>query len=270
MSKKNILIILILVLIYYIFNKNNQTEIEKEENKENEINEKENIVNELSNDNKIIVDDKTSKILTESFSNHYYGSLETFLDTIFGRINILLYDKIVPKTVKNFWEFSRGVDINGKHYQYNQSSFHRVIKDFMIQGGDVISNDGTGSISCYGESFDDEQEGLKFKHDKPFLLSMANAGKDTNGSQFFITTKAAPWLDGKHVIFGEVIDEESKDVVRKIENVAVLYHNNKPIEDVEILSSGEYKELPPENIKSIESNCKSKIIKGKGKGKGKG
>ena len=116
-------------------------------------------------------------------------------------IELSLYDDIVPLTCKNF-RFLSGNKDNNKNY--SGSIFHRVIKDFMIQGGDIVNNDGTGSISLYGNNFEDEN--FIKKHDKPGLLSMANSGPNTNGSQFFITTVPTPHLDNKHVVFGEVVN----------------------------------------------------------------
>ena len=119
---------------------------------------------------------------------------------------------------------------------YKGSSIHRVIKGFMCQGGDFISGDGLGSLSIYGDKFNDEN--FTLTHEKPFLLSMANSGKNTNGCQFFITTEKAPWLDGKHVVFGRVLDDESKLTVRKIENVPVRA-GSEPTLPVLISESGE-------------------------------
>lgn len=159
-----------------------------------------------------------------------------------GKLIFKLYLKKVPRTVENFvYQLDRN---------YQGTRFHRIIKDFMIQGGDYENGDGTGGKSKFGDLFEDED--LSGKHDRPGLLSMANAGPNTNGSQFFITTVPTPWLDGKHVIFGEVM--KGIEIIKKIENIPTN-ENDEPTIPVLIQNCGmigdfENKEDPSQTISS--------------------
>ncbi|PKY04690.1 putative peptidyl-prolyl cis-trans isomerase [Aspergillus campestris IBT 28561] len=146
------------------------------------------------------------------------------LHTTMGDIHLRLFPSAAPKAVENFVTHAR-------HGYYNNTIFHRVIRKFMIQGGDPLG-DGTGGESIWGGEFPDEFSTLK--HDKPYTLSMANAGPNTNGSQFFITTEKTPWLDGKHTIFGRAV--QGLDVVHKIENARTLKDREKPEVDIKIVS----------------------------------
>lgn len=156
-----------------------------------------------------------------------------------GRITIGLFGTVVPKTVENFRQLAISED---PKFGYKGSIFHRIIPNFMLQGGDYETGKGYGGKSIYGGKFDDEN--FTLKHDRPYRLSMANAGKNTNGSQFFITTVITKWLNGAHVVFGEVVD--GFDVVDYMEKVKTSY-GDKPVKELKIAASGE---LPVESVQS--------------------
>ena len=154
-----------------------------------------------------------------------------------GRISLELFTDICPRTTENFRQFCTGeFTKNSQPVGFKNCQFHRVIKGFMLQGGDFVNGDGSGRISIYGDHFDDEN--FILKHTGAGLLSMANSAPNTNGCQFFLTCAQCDWLDGKHVVFGKCLDEESLLVLRKIENVP-SGTANKPKLPVVITESGE-------------------------------
>jgi len=156
-----------------------------------------------------------------------------------GRVTMELFAHCVPKTAENFRALctgEKGVGSFGKPLHYKGSAFHRVIPNFMCQGGDFTAGNGTGGESIYGEKFEDEN--FEMKHTQPGVLSMANAGPGTNGSQFFLCTVATPHLDGKHVVFGTVVD--GMNVVRAVEAIGSS-PSGSTSKDVVIADCGEIK-----------------------------
>ena len=155
-----------------------------------------------------------------------------------------LFKNIVPRTAENFRKLCTGEQgrsqISGRVLSFKNSIFHRVIKGFMMQGGDFTNFNGTGGESVYGHKFADEN--FKLRHTQKGLLSMANAGKNTNGSQFFITFAVTPWLDGKHVVFGRV--EKGYEICERIERMP-CNSDDKPLKRVLITNSGEVKPQAP-------------------------
>jgi len=168
---------------------------------------------------------------------------KVFFDVSIGgsptkRIVFGLFGQTVPKTAENFRALctgEKGVGKSGKPLHFKGSNFHRIIPDFMLQGGDFTNANGTGGESIYGTKFQDEN--FKLKHLGAGYLSMANSGPNTNGSQFFITTVVTSWLDGRHVVFGKVL--EGMDVVKQVE--AVGSQSGTPKQTVTIVDSGELK-----------------------------
>ncbi|CAI5701808.1 hypothetical protein KXD40_002991 [Peronospora effusa] len=150
--------------------------------------------------------------------NRKYVWLDVAIDDVYvGRITAELYADQVPKTVENFRALTTGE--KGPDYSFKGSVCHRIVKKFVVQCGDYTKGTGTGGRSIYDSKFDDEPNGLRLKHSKRYILQMANAGPNTNGSQFCFMLRAEPSLDGKHVVFGEVV--EGFGVVDKMEDAGV-------------------------------------------------
>ncbi|KAF1789637.1 Cyclophilin-like domain [Phytophthora cactorum] len=156
----------------------------------------------------------------EPKTDRKYVWLDVAIDNVYvGRVTAELYADIVPKTVENFRALTTGE--KGPDYAFKGSVCHRILKNFIVQCGDFTTGTGTGGRSIYGGRFDDEPNGLRLKHSKRYILQMANAGPNTNGSQFCFMLNAAPHLDGKHVVFGEVV--EGFEVVDKMEQAGVSF-----------------------------------------------
>ncbi|KAI8376596.1 peptidyl-prolyl cis-trans isomerase cyp5 [Choanephora cucurbitarum] len=156
-----------------------------------------------------------------------------------GRMTFKLFSDTVPKTAENFRALctgEKGIGKSGKPLHYKNSAFHRIIPGFMAQGGDFTLGDGRGGESIYGHKFNDEN--FTLKHTGKGVLSMANAGPNTNGSQFFITFDQTPWLDGNHTVFGQIT--EGMDVLELLEQHGT--QSGRPTAKIEIIESGELKE----------------------------
>lgn len=155
-----------------------------------------------------------------------------------GKMHMELFQNVVPMTAENFRQLCTGeCRRDGVPLGYKGCTFHRIVKDFMIQGGDFINNDGTGVFSIYNDGGEFNDENFQISHNKAGLLSMANSGPNTNGCQFFITTTACDFLDKKHVVFGRVF-EEDMHMLRKLENAAIG-PNNRPRMAVAIKQCGQ-------------------------------
>jgi len=232
-----IIIILVSTILYYNFFANELTNSKAKINTLEKKSEQDNIEIELNNsdseDSEELHSDDVENLFNLSDEPVESSDLNTgnivYLDIDYagnrGRIIISLNKNIVPKTCENFLALC-------EKKAYVGSKFHRVIKDFMIQGGDFTNHDGTGGVSIYGNVFPDEN--FILKHDKG-TISMANSGPDTNGSQFFISTTKTEWLDGKHVVFGKVI--KGMDLVEFIETSSTD-NNDKPVEDINVVDCG--------------------------------
>lgn len=180
--------------------------------------------------------------VAEQSGSSFFGMATTTQELI-GRVEFELFDDTVPVTARSFRELCRGTSAkspDGKPLTYKGCVFHRIIPDFMIQGGDITRGNGTGGCSIYGTRFKDESfDGKAGKHKGPGILSMANAGRNTNGSQFFICTVACPWLDGKHVVFGQVL--HGYEHVQKLKGYGAPH--GKPSKTVLIADCGVLQEL---------------------------
>lgn len=224
----DILIIILIIVIIYLYIDNNKQQPTNNNHNNHILKEDNNHINHILKENNHHINnnhnDETNDINLYNFSQK-----QAYIDIEYinyrNRVIINLAIDIVPKTCNNFASLCY-------NKSYKNSSFHRIIRDFMIQGGDFINNNGTGSTSIYGKTFTDEN--FKLKHNKG-VISMANSGPNTNGCQFFITTKDTPWLDGTHVVFGNII--KGMDLIEYLENIPVD-ENDKPLDEVKIVDCG--------------------------------
>ena len=181
---------------------------------------------------------------TDALGHHDDDNPIVFLDISIGnehvgRITLELFADVCPRTAENFRQFCTGeYRKKQRPIGYKNATFHRVIKDFMIQGGDFVNADGTGCVSIYGDApFEDESLGA-LRHSGAGVLAMVNSGPNTNGNQFYITCTQCDFLDGKHVVFGKVITQESMLVVRKLENVPTG-KDSRPSSECKIVQCGQ-------------------------------
>ena len=265
MISKILIILVGVILIYLLYNWYNKTN-EKFENAYSKVDTKVdkqntkqdiNLIQNLRTDpekdkNDINTDTKINDISEINKDNRYtffdISLRDSYKNEKFGKIIIQLFNEETPKTCQNFYKLV-------KDKKYKNVLFHRVIKGFMIQGGDITNNDGTGGYSIYGDNFEDEN--FNIKHTTAGLLSMANSGPNTNGSQFFITVTPTPHLDNKHVVFGRVI--EGLDIVNRIEN-QLTDNNDKPIQDCYISNCGI---LTKKDVDNFMEEKKNYINRGK-------
>lgn len=224
-------IVIILIVGYFVYSyfwkKPNVEDPKKFEEDQNKV---KSLMHELNSEEN---NKETQKVNIEDTSLYPYFDIQIGDEQV-GRIVMELFDEEVPKTCRNFRHLcATNILNNSKKTSYQNSIFHRVIPDFMIQGGDITHGDGTGGMSIYGPQFEDENFNLK--HNQPGLLSMANAGPDTNNSQFFITLNETPWLDNKHVVFGIVL--KGMDIIKRIEGIETG-EEDVPKERCKIMRSG--------------------------------